>query len=121
MTAVLWRAVAIGLLAVLLATSAGLGGGWWLAAHDRDSARAALATERVVSAELKASIAIQNSAVSAMQAATAQADARGQAAQQLAAAAGRRYDAALVKLGLTRAVTCADAMPAVNQLLESIR
>lgn len=117
MTAVMWRAIAAALLASLLATAAG----WWLAAHDRDSARTALTKEQGVSAELRASIAIQNSAVGAMQTATAQADARGQAAQQMAAAAGRRYDAALAKLGTARAITCAEAMPAVNQLLESVR
>ncbi|WP_348698463.1 hypothetical protein [Duganella fentianensis] len=121
MTAILWRAVAAALLAMLLVTGVGMGGGWWLAAHDRYTALTALEAEQGISALLRASIEVQNSAIDAMQAATVQADARGQAARQMAAAAGRRYDIALAKLGTVRAVTCADAMPAVNQLLESVR
>ena len=62
-----------------------------------------------------------NSAIEAMQRATALADDRGRAAQQVAEAAGRRYDSALAKIGQARAVTCAEAMPAVNSLLESLR
>ncbi|MGV7210513.1 hypothetical protein ACLB1G_21980 [Oxalobacteraceae bacterium A2-2] len=53
--------------------------------------------------------------------ATAEARARGQAAQVQAQAAGRRYDAALAQLAGARATSCADAMPAVNQLLEQVR
>lgn len=121
MTAALWRAVAAGLLVLLVVTAIYTGAGWWLAARDRDRARVELVEERRQNVVLRASIAVQNSAVNAMQLATAQADARGQAAQVQAAAAGRRYDAALARLVPARATTCAEAMPAVNQLLEDVR
>ena len=117
----LWKVGAIVLAILLLVTAGGLGGGWWLAAHDRDVARADLKAEQGVSAELRASITIQNTAVEAMQLATAQADERGRAAQQLAAANGRRFDGALAKLADARATTCGEAMPAVNQLLKDIK
>lgn len=117
----LWKVGAIVLAVLMLVSSAGLGFEWWLAAHDRDVARVDLKAEQGVSAELRASISIQNSAVDAMQRATAQADERGRAAQQLAAVNGRRFDAALAKLAGQHAMTCGDAMPAVNQLLKDVK
>ena len=117
----LWKVGAIVLAVLLVVTTCGLGFEWWLAAHDRDVARIDLTAEQGVSAELRASISIQNSAVEAMQRATAQADERGRAAQQLAAANGKRFDGALAKLAGAHAATCAEAMPAVNQLLKDVR
>lgn len=117
----MWRVGAIVLAALLVVSGAGLGGGWWLAAHDRDQARADLAAERTRADGLATGIREQNRAVEAMASAKAAADARGQAAQQLAAANGRRFDGALAQLAGRRATTCDDAMPAVNQLLESVR
>lgn len=116
------QAVLAALVAIafaLLASAAGVG--WWLAAVDRDQARSALVTTQRENAELRGSLRTQNSAIEAMQRATALADDRGRAAWQVAEAAGRRYDSALAKIGQSRAVTCTEAMPAVNSLLESLR
>lgn len=117
----IWKVVAIALLAALLLVGGGAGAGWWLAAHDRDRALSDLAGERTRADGLATGIREQNRAVEAMANAKASADARGQAAQQLAAANGKRFDGALAQLAGRRAATCDDAMPAVNQLLESVR
>lgn len=117
----IWKIAAILLLALLLVVGAGAGGGWWLAAHDRDQAETQLALERLRTAELATSIREQNRAVDALATAKREADARGLAAQQIAAATGRRYDGALARIAGNKATTCADAMPAVNQLLEGVR
>jgi len=103
----------------LLSCAAGVG--WWLAASDRDQARGELVAAQRDNAELRGSIRVQNEAVGAMQRATALADERGRAAQAASEVAGRRFEAALAKIGSTHAVTCADAMPAVNALLETVR
>lgn len=65
----IWKAGAIA--ALMLA--AGAGGGWALAAHDRNVARADLAAERKVTGELKAAIHDQNIAIGGLAAATAEA------------------------------------------------
>jgi hypothetical protein len=117
----IWKVVAIVSLAVLLLVGGGTGAGWWLAAHDRDQALADLAAERMRANALQVSVIEQNRAVEALASAKASADARGLAAQQLAAANGRRFDGVLAQLAGRRATTCAEAMPAVNQLLEGMR
>ncbi|MFS2007981.1 hypothetical protein ACEN9F_30675 [Duganella sp. CT11-25] len=117
----LWKVGAIVLAILLLVTGGGLGFGWWLAAHDRDVARADLKTEQGVSAALRAGINTQNAAIITLGQEKLEAEKRGLAAQQLAAANGRRFDGALAKLEGARAITCAEAMPAVNQLLKDIR
>lgn len=117
----IWRVATVVLASLLLITVTGAGTGWWLAATGRDQALASLNAEQIANAELRASIAIQNTAVEGMQRATAQAEARGDAARAAAAAAGRRYDGAMARLDGARATTCDEAMPAVNQLLESVR
>lgn len=117
----IWKVAAIGLLAGMVTSSAYLGYQWHMAAHDRDSARADLATEVAANVDLRTSIREQNRAVEAMGAAKEVADARGQAAQQLAAANGRRFDGALEQIKSAKATTCAEAMPAVNAILEAIR
>lgn len=117
----IWRVIAIVLAAVLLVVIGSTGAGWWLAAGDRDMARAALAREHGVSAELRASIAEQNRAVDGMARATLLAQQRGEAAQAAAAAAGKKYDKAQAALAGVRATTCDEAMPAVRLLLENVR
>nr|WP_229224820.1 hypothetical protein [Duganella violaceicalia] len=117
----LWKVGAIVLAVLLLTTAGGLGFEWWLAAHDRDIARADLKTERGVSAGLRVAIGTQNTAVLAQATLAREAEARGEAAQKLAAANGRRFDGALASLAGTRAATCTEAMPAVNQLLKDIK
>ncbi|CUI03866.1 hypothetical protein BN2497_2509 [Janthinobacterium sp. CG23_2] len=117
----IWKVIAVVLLAALLVVGAWAGGGWFLAARDRDAARVELAAERSANAELRAGIQLQNDAVEAAGAAKLVAEARGQAAQQQAATAGRRFDAALAKVAGARATTCDEAMPAVNVILESVQ
>ena len=94
----IWKAVAIVLAAVLLLVASSTGTGWWLAAGDRDVARAALALEQGVSAQLRASISEQNRAIDGMAKATLVAQERGAAAQAAAAAKGKKYDAALAQI-----------------------
>lgn len=113
----IWKVAAVALAVLLLV----VGTSWWLAAVARDQALAKLVVEQGASATLRASIGVQNEAVRSMHRATVEADARGRAAQALSAANGRRYDAAHAKLTGARATTCDDAMPYVNQLLESVR
>ncbi|WP_308920603.1 hypothetical protein [Janthinobacterium sp. J1-1] len=117
----IWKAAAIVLAAVLLVVASATGTGWWLAAGDRDLARAALLAEQGVGAGLRASIAEQNRAIDGMAKATALAQQRGEAAQAAAAAAGRRYATAHARLAGVRATTCDEAMPAVRAMLENVR
>ena len=117
----IWKVVAIVLAAVLLVMTGAVGAGWWLAAGDRDQARAALVVEQGVSAGLRASIAEQNLAVDSMARATLAAQQRGEAAQAAAAAAGKKYQAAQAQLAGVRATTCDEAMPAVRRMLEDVR
>jgi hypothetical protein len=121
MIAAWWRFAAI-VLAVLLLTVGAVGGiGWWLAAGERDEARDKLTAERNVSADLRAGIDDQNTAIMKLGQERLAAEARGVAAQQQAAVAGRRFDAALQRMDGARVTTCADAMPFVNKLLEDVR
>lgn len=113
----IWKVVA----AVLLVVTSAAGTGWWLAAGDRDLARAALVVEQGVSADLRASIAEQNLAVDGMAKATLVAQQRGAAAQAAAVVAGRKYSAAQAQLAGVRATTCDEAMPAVRAMLENVR
>lgn len=117
----IWKVAAVVLAVLLLVVVAGAGTGWWLSAAARDQALASLKAEQGASADLRASIGVQNEAVESMQRATAQAQARGDAARAAAAAAGRRLDAAQARLAGARAATCDEAMPYVNQLLENVR
>lgn len=110
--------------AVTALAGAAVSGVWkatiiFLAAGDRDLARAALVSEQGVSAGLRASIAEQNLVVDGIAKATLAVQQRGEAAQ--AAAAGRKYGAAQAQLVGMRATTCDDAMPAVRAMLEGAR
>ncbi|OEZ91449.1 hypothetical protein [Duganella phyllosphaerae] len=119
--AVIWKIAAVALTILLLVVITGAGTGWWLAAAARDRALASLVVEQGASAALRASIGVQNEAVQSMHRLTVAADERGRAAQALAAAKGRRYDAAQAKLAGARATTCDEAMPYVNQLLKDVK
>lgn len=116
----LWKVAAIVLSVLLAATASSLGFEWWLAAHDRDVARTDLKAEQGVSAQLRAGIDTQNLRLVQLGQEKLAAEARGVAAQQLAAANGKRFDGALAKLAGAHAATCAEAMPAVNQLLKDV-
>lgn len=121
MSDLFWKPAAIVLLLALLVVGGWTGAGWWLAARDRDAARAELVAERKVSEELRASIREQNRAVEALGQAKAQAEQRGEQAARLAAANGRRFDDALGRIANAKATTCAEAMPAVDAVLEAIQ
>ena len=117
----IWKAAVISLAAALLLVASSTGTGWWLAAGERDAARAALVLEQGVSAGLRASIGEQNRAIDGMANATLAAQQRGAAAQAAAAAKGKKYDAAMAQAAGARATTCDEAMPAIRQLLEGVR
>ncbi len=117
----IWKAAAVVLAAALLVVASSTGTGWWLAAGDRDVARAALANERGASAQLRISISEQNRAIDGMAKATLAAQERGAAARAAAAAKGKKYDVAQVQIAGARATTCDEAMPAVRQMLEGVR
>ena len=117
----IWKVAAIVLAAVLLLVVSSTGTGWWLAAGDRDAARAALVQEQGVSTALRTSIGEQNSAIDGMAKATLAAQERGAVAQAAAAAKGKKYDAALARIAGARATTCDEAMPTVRMLLEGVR
>jgi hypothetical protein len=117
----IWKAAAIILATTLLLVASSTGTGWWLAAGDRDAARAALVQEQGVSAQLRGSITEQNRAIDGMAKVTLAAQERGAAAQAAAAAKGKKYDAALAQIAGARANTCNEAMPAVRLLLKNVR
>ncbi|MGK5071162.1 hypothetical protein [Janthinobacterium sp. RT4P48] len=117
----IWKAAAIVLATALLLVASSTCTGWWLAAGDRDAARAALVQEQGVSAALRYSISEQNRAIDGMAKATLVAQERGAAAQAASAAKGKKYDAALAQIASARATTCDEAMPAVRLLLEGVR
>ncbi len=116
-----WKAGAIAALAAGVASSGYLGLQWYTAAHDRDAARAERDDAGESVTALTSSIREQNRAVDALATAKRQADERRAAAEQLAAANGRRLDRALEQGVGVKATTCADAMPTVNKILETVR
>ena len=117
----IWKIAAVALLAILLLVLSAGGTGWYLLASARDESRADLAAEKSASEGLRGAIREQNRAVEAMGTAKTAAEARGLAAQQIAAANGRRLDQVLSQERDARATTCDEAMPAVNRILEAIR
>lgn len=117
----IWRVAAVVLAGLLLVVGTGAGTGWWLAAVARDDALASLEIQRGAVAALRAGVDLQNNRIVQLGEETLAAEARGKAAQALAAANGRRFDNALAGLAGARATTCDEAMPAVNQLLETVR
>lgn len=117
----LWKVAALVLLASVLAGGGAGGALLWSASAARDQALADLKKEQGVTAELRAGVVAQNTAILAQADRAREAEARGRAAQEAAAANGRRYDQALQQIAGARATSCADAMPYVNQLLEKVR
>lgn len=116
-----WKVGAIAVLAAGVASSGYLGLQWYTAAHDRDSVRTELDDARESVAALTASIREQNRAVDTLAAQKTLADERRAAAEQLAAANGRRLDRALEQGAGVKATTCAEAMPTVSKILEVVR
>ncbi len=121
MSGLFWKPVAIGLLVAMVLLGLTTGGGWWLAARDRDAALVDLKAERELSAQYQVAIREQNRATEALAEQKRAAEERGKAALQLAAANGKRFDLALERAAGARATTCAEAMPTVNEILEAIR
>jgi hypothetical protein len=102
----LWKIGAIVLAGLLLVTGVGLGGGWWLAAHDRDKAEVALRAEQGTSAALRAGITLQNSAVDAMALSVKAADDRRDVAERYAVTAIKATGAREVAARTSAATTC---------------
>ena len=102
----IWR---VGAIAALVA-AAGAGGGWALAAHDRDVTRADLAKERKVSADLTSAIHDQNIAVAGLAAATAEAVARRAAAEKAAAGAIAASTSRASAVSASKAPDCAGVL-----------
>lgn len=117
----MWKVAAIGLAGVLVVGAAAGGTALWLASSARDDALAKLEVSRTLVADLRAGVDAQNKAILTQATLAREAEARGKAAQQLAAANGRRFDGALAKLAGARATTCDEAMPAVDQLLKDLK
>jgi len=118
---VVWKVGAIALAGLLVVGAAAGGTALWLASSARDDALARLEDSRTLMAELRAGVTAQNKAIMKLSEDKLAAEKRGAAAQQLAAANGRRFDGALSKLAGARATTCDEAMPAVNQLLKDLK
>lgn len=99
----------LGAIAALLAAAAA-GGGWALAVHDRDVARADLVKERKVSADLTAAVHEQNIAVDGLAAATADAAKRREAAEKAAAGAVARSATRAAAVSTSAAPDCAGVL-----------
>ena len=117
----IWKVAAIGLAGLLVVGGAAGGTALWLAGSARDDALAKLETSRLLVADLRAGIVVQNTAILTQANLARDAETRGKAAKKLAAVNGRRYDAALAAAASARATTCDEAMPAVNQLLKDLK
>lgn len=117
----IWKPLAIGALICVVVVGVGTGFGWWLAARDRDQAKVDLKAEQALSAQCRDAISEQNRAVQALADQKTLAEERGAAAQQLAAANGKRFDQALANAAGAKATTCTEAMPTVDTVLEAIR
>lgn len=117
----IWKVAAIALAGLLVIGGAAGGIALWLTSSARDKALVDLKVEQLLTAELRAGVTSQNTAIMKLGADKLAAEARGAAAQQLAAANGKRFDGALAKLADARATTCDEAMPAVNQLLKDLK
>lgn len=102
----IWKVAAIALAGLLMVTATGLGGKWWMAARDRDKAEVALTKEQGVSAALRASVTIQNSAVDAMALSVAAADERRDVAERYAATAIKATGARQASARASAATTC---------------
>lgn len=98
----LWKVSAIVLAGLLLIA----GANWWMAAHDRDSAESALTKEQGVSATLRASIALQNSAVDAMALSVRAADDRRDVAERYAVTAIKATGGREAAARASAATTC---------------
>jgi hypothetical protein len=101
-----WKLGAIAALVI----AAGFGGGWVLAAHDRNVARADLVKERKVSADLTAAVHEQNIAVAGLAAATADAVTRREAAQKAVAGAIARSTTRAAAVSTSTAQDCAGVL-----------
>ena len=117
----IWKVATIALAGLLLVGGAAGGAALWMATSARDKALADLDDSRLLVVGLRAGVDAQNTAIMKLGEDRLAAEARGKAAQQIAAANGRRFDGALERMAGARATTCAEAMPAVNQLLKDLK
>lgn len=92
-----------------------------MAAHDRDQANVERNEQKALADEYQTRLREQNRAVEALGTQKTQAEQRGKVALDLAVANGRRYDDAVARNRAATATTCDEAMPVVNDILESIK
>jgi hypothetical protein len=102
----IWKVGAIATLVV----AAGAFGGWALAAHDRNVARAQVEKLHTENGDLKAAMTEQNIAVGAMAASTAEAVRRREAAEKAAAGAIARAPARAAAVSASTAPDCAGVL-----------
>jgi hypothetical protein len=102
----IWKVGAIATLVV----AAGAGGGWALAAHERNVARAQVEKLHTENGDLKAAMKEQNIAVGAMAASTAEAVRRREAAEKAAAGAIARAPARAAAVSASTAPDCAGVL-----------
>jgi hypothetical protein len=117
----LWKVAAAALAGLLLVMGVAGGTALWLKDRALTQAQANLQAANTRADDYQGRIREQNRATEVLAKAKVEADARGAAARAQAVEQGRRFDGALQQLAGARATTCADAMPAVNQLWESVR
>jgi ABC-type molybdate transport system substrate-binding protein len=118
---VFWKVATAVLAGLLLATGVAGGMAWWLTDRALTQTRTDLKAANTRADDYQAAIREQNRATEALAKAKVEADARGAAARAQAVEQGKRYDNALQQIAAARGTTCGDAMPAVNQLWESMR
>lgn len=101
-----WKAGTIAALVL----AAGAGGGWAIAAHDRNVARADLVAERKVTGELKAAIHDQNIAIGGLAAATAEAVTKRKEAEAAAKPAIAQAATRATAVSVSKAPDCAGVL-----------
>jgi hypothetical protein len=116
-----WKVATAVLAGLLLAVGVAGGTALWLKDRALAQAQGDLKAANARADDYQGAIREQNRATEALAKAKIEADARGAAARAQATEQGKHYDNALQQIAAARGTTCGDAMPAVNQLWESVR
>lgn len=102
----IWKVATVVLAVLLLVVITGAGTGWWLAAAARDQALDNLKAEQHTAAQLRASIALQNSAMDEMAKRTKVADDRREVAERYTLIAIKAASAREAAARSSTATTC---------------
>lgn len=117
MTDFLWKIMVL----VLLGALAGVGGRSWMTSHKLNKVREELATEKNKVADLQAAITTQNEAIENLAAERERAELRAKAAWEAASSKKAKTNSALDKSKNSKAQSCAEAMPTINQILDGLK